>query len=284
MGSGFSSVRSLQTMLRGWPPNHCRSPGEEKHMYRSFANRFLAVVIATLGLAGWALAQNATGTLDGRVNDPSSTAVPNAAVTIENEATNVHTSMQTNVEGRFYQRYLQPGSYRVTVEKVGFQKYVQSHILLDVEQTVSLNIALRVGELTVTVSVESNAAQLATESSTVATTIGNKAILDLPLGGNRSPMSLVTLVPGVIPSAGSNSPWISGGRNDYNDVTIDGTSVIVPENNVSHLQIGYIPIEDSVAEISVVTNSLAPEYGRTGGGSINMATRGGTNQYHGTLF
>ena len=100
-------------------------------------------------------------------------------------------------------------------------------------------------------------AQLATETSTLATTIGSKAILDLPIQG-RSPMSLTTLVPGVIPSGGSNSPWISGGRNDYNDVTIDGTSVIVPENNVSHLQIGYMPIEDSVAEVSVVTNSLAP--------------------------
>jgi hypothetical protein len=129
--------------------------------------------------------------------------------------------------------------------------------------------------LATTVQVEAAAAQLATESSTVATTIGNKAILDLPLGGNRSPMALVTQVPGVIPSTGSNSPWISGGRNDDNDVTIDGTSVIVPENNVSHLQIGYLPNEDSVAEFSVVTNSLAPEYRRTGGGTINIATRSG---------
>lgn len=244
----------------------------------------IRVVIAALGLAGLALAQNATGTLAGLVTDASGTVVPSAAIVIESEATNIRWSMQTNVDGRFYQRYLQPGSYRIAVEKPGFQKYVQTHILLDVEQTISLNIPLKVGEVTTTVEVESSAAQLATESSTVATTINNKAILDLPLGGNRSPMSLVTLVPGVIPSAGSNSPWISGGRNDYNDVTIDGTSVIVPENNVSHLQIGYIPNEDSVLEFSVVTNSLAPEYGRTGGGTINFATKSGTNQYHVTLF
>ncbi len=230
------------------------------------------------------MAQNATGTLDGRVTDASNAAVPNANVTVENQATNVHWTQVTNAEGRFYQRYLQPGTYRVSVEKPGFQKYIQSNILLDVEQTVSLPIALKLGDVSTTVQVEASAAQLSTETSTVTTTVSSNAILDLPLNGNRSPMSLVTLVPGVIPSGGSNSPWISGGRNDYNDVTIDGTSVIVPENNVSHLQIGYVPNEDSVQEMSIVTNSLAPEYGRTGGGTINIATRSGTNDYHGTLF
>ncbi|HLK68383.1 MAG TPA: TonB-dependent receptor [Bryobacteraceae bacterium] len=246
--------------------------------------RFLRVVAAALMITGCALAQNATGTIDGRVTDASGGAVPGAKVTVENVATNVRFSLETNSEGRFYQRYLQPGTYHVTAEKAGFQRYLQNDILLDVEQTITLNIPLRVGDVTTTVQVEAAAAQLSTESSTVATTVSNKAILDLPLGGNRSPMSLVTLVPGVVPSGGSNSPWISGGRNDYNDVTIDGTSVIVPENNVSHLQIGYIPNEDSVQELSVVTNSLAPEYGRTGGGTINIATRGGTNQPHFTLF
>ena len=248
-------------------------------MYRS-----LRVVAAAFVCIGSALAQNATGTLAGRVNDASDAAVPGATVTIENLATNVHWSMPTNSEGRFYQRYLQPGSYRVTVEKPGFQKFVQSNVLLDVEQTLSLDIPLKVGDVATTVEVQASAAQLATETSTFATTVSNKAVLDLPLSGNRSPMSLATLVPGVIPSAGSNSPWISGGRNDYNDVTIDGTSVIVPENNVSHLQIGYLPNEDSVLEFSVVTNSLAPEYGRTGGGTINIATRGGTSQLHFGLF
>ena len=245
---------------------------------------FCRLVFAALSLATYAMAQNATGTLTGHVTDASNASVPGVTVTVENKATNVRFTTVTNNEGRFYQRYLQPGTYTVTVEKPGFQRFVQNDVLLDVEQTISLDIPLLVGDVATTVQVEAAAAQLATESSTVATTIGNKAVLDLPLGGNRSPMALVTLVPGVIPSTGSNSPWISGGRNDYNDVTIDGTSVIVPENNVSHLQIGYLPNEDSIAEFSVVTNSLAPEYGRTGGGTINIATRSGTNQLHFTLF
>lgn len=246
-------------------------------------NRCLALAAAAFALATFASAQNATGTLDGRVVDASGGAVPAANVVIENQATNVRLTQQTNSDGRFYQRYLLPGMYRATIEKAGFQKYVQNDIQLDIEQTITLTVPMKVGDVSTSVEVTSNSAQLETESSTVATTVSTKAILDLPIQG-RSPMSLVTLVPGVIPSGGSNSPWISGGRNDYNDVTIDGTSVIVPENNVSHLQIGYVPIQDSVAEVSVVTNSLAPEYGRTGGGTINMSTKSGTNDYHFTLF
>ncbi len=244
--------------------------------------RFLIVSLAVIAFSSSAFAQSAAGTLDGHVTDASGAAVPNARVIIENQATNVKLTTVTSGDGRFYERYLLPGTYNVTVEKTGFQKYIQTGILLDVEQTITLTIPLKVGDVSTTVEVTANTAQLATETSTVATTISQKAILDLPTG--RNPLSLVTLVPGVIPTGGGQTPWISGGRNDYNDVTIDGTSVIVPENNVSHLQVGYTPIEDSVAEVSVVTNSLAPEYGRTGGGTINIATRGGTNQIHVTLF
>jgi Carboxypeptidase regulatory-like domain len=257
--------------------------GAEYNKENSMMNRCLALVIATCALATYGLAQNATGTIDGRVSDSSGSAVPGAVVTIENIATNVKLTNPTNSEGRFYQRYLPPGNYNVTVEKTGFERYIQTNIQLDIEQTISLVIPMKVGDVKSFVEVSANSAQLATESSTVATTISSKSVLDLPLQG-RNPYSMATLVPGVNAGNGGSTPWISGGRNDYNDVTIDGTSVIVPENNVSHLQIGYQPIEDSVSEVSVVTNNLAPEYGRTGGGTINVSTRGGTNQLHATLY
>ncbi len=245
--------------------------------------RYLVLIAAALALVPCTLAQNATGTLTGTITDPSGGTVPNASVSVENQSTNVRLTTATNSEGRFYQRYLQPGKYNVTVEKPGFQKYIQTDIQLDVEQTVGLDISMKVGDTATTIEVQASTAQLSTETSTVTTALGTKQILDLPLGGNRNVLSLASLAPGVIAGGGS-TPWISGGRNDYNDVTIDGTSVIVPENNVSHLQVGYTPLEDSVAEISVVTNSLAAEYGRTGGGSINIATKSGTNQYHIDLF
>ena len=96
-------------------------------------------------------------------------------------------------------------------------------------------------------------------------------------------MSLVTLTPGVI-NGGGSTPWISGGRNATSEITVDGTSIILPENNVSINTTGYMPIIDSVEEFAVVTNSLAAEYGRTGGGTVNFATRSGTNAVHGSAY
>ena len=243
----------------------------------------MKLLLLSAVFAAAALAQSASGTLDGRVLDPAGAAIPSAKITVENQATNVKLPNSTQNDGRFYQRYLLPGTYRVTVEAPGFQKYIETGIVLDVEQTIAMTINMKIGDLASTVEVSANTAQLATETSTVSTAISTKSVLDLPIQG-RNPLSMATLVPGVVPTGGGQTPWISGGRNDYNDVTIDGTSVIVPENNVSHLQVGYTPIQDSVAEVSIVTNSLAPEYGRTGGGTINIATKGGTNQIHLTLF
>ncbi len=237
--------------------------------------RLLSLVL----FASAAFAQTATGVLNGRVSDPSGASIPGAKVTIENQATGIKQDGPTNSEGRFFNGFLQPGAYRVTVERSGFSKYVQSDVRINVQQTVSLEIELKVGETATTVEVSSSAAQLATETSSISTVVSSKQILDLPLNG-RNPFSLATLTPGVTPGGGGSTPWISGGRNATNEITIDGTSVILPENNVSNLSTGYTPIQDSVAEFSVITNALAAEYGRTGGGVINVATRGGSNDLH----
>ncbi len=247
-------------------------------MFRSLKLVF-AIALSCVSI----FAQSATGVLDGRVTDTSGGAIPAANVVIQNEATGVRQTFTTSGDGRFYQNFVQPGTYSVTVQLTGFNKYIQSGVKVDVGQTVSLPISLQAGDVATTVEVSASAAQLSTESSTVSTVVGTRAIIDLPLNG-RNPFSLATLAPGVIPGGGGSTPWISGGRNATNEITIDGTSVILPENNVSNLQTGYTPIEDSVAEFSVVTNALAAEYGRTGGGVINVATRGGTNQLHGSGY
>ncbi len=242
-------------------------------------SRIVSVVITVFVCCFYAMAQTATGVLDGRVTDATGAAIPGANVSIENQDTGVHQEMKTNSEGRFYQGFVLPGVYRVTVQNPGFDKHVQNNIRVNVQQTVTLDIPLKLGDVATTVEVSASAAQLSTESSTVSTVVGGRAILDMPSNG-RNPFNLATLAPGVIPGGGGSTPWISGGRNATNEITIDGTSVILPENNVSNLQTGYTPIQDSVAEFSVITNSLAAEYGRTGGGVINVATRGGTNNIH----
>jgi hypothetical protein len=247
-------------------------------MYRSSARLIATLAVAALVITCSATAQNANGILDGRIVDSSGSAVPAAKVTVENQGTGVRQDFTTNSEGRFYQAQVLIGEYRVIVEKAGFQKYVQNNIRVNVAQTVTLEISLKIGDVSTAIEVSASSAQLTTESSSVSTVVGSKAILDLPSSG-RNPFSLATLAPGVIPGGGT-TPWISGGRNASSEITVDGTSVIVPENNVSINDLGYTPIQDSVEEFSIITNALSAEYGRTGGGVINVATRSGSNALH----
>ncbi|MFN7919024.1 MAG: TonB-dependent receptor [Bryobacteraceae bacterium] len=233
-------------------------------------------------LCSQAFAQTATGTLQGSVTDATGAVIPGAKVTIENVRTGERQATSTASSGSFLQPYLKPGDYTVTVEQTGFEKHVTSNVRISVQQTVALEISMKVGEVSTAVEVNANAAQLSTTTSTVSTVLTNKAMIDLPLNG-RNPFSLATLVPGVFPGGGS-TPWLSGGRNASSEITIDGTSIIVPENNVSIQDTGYQPIVDTVQEVAVITNALAAEFGRTGGGVITVATRSGTNDFHGSLF
>jgi Carboxypeptidase regulatory-like domain len=228
------------------------------------------------------LAQTSTGTLQGLVTDSSGAAIPDAKVNVANESTGVSHDLTTSPEGRYILPLLLPGEYRVTVEKAGFKRFVRSGIRLNVQQNRSIDVELTVGEVATTVDVVGAPPPVETNSSTLATVIESKRISELPLNG-RNPFALATLTPGVIPGGGS-TPWISGGRNATSEITIDGTSIILPENNVSINTLAYTPSVDAVEEFSVQTNTLAAEYGRSGGGVINVATKQGGNTLHGSGF
>ena len=197
------------------------------------------------------------------------------------ETTGFKQTQTADANGRFVQTSLLPGVYRVTGEKAGFSKNITSGINLDASQTVTIDIAFKVGDVATTIEVTADVAQLKTETSSASTTITSKQILDLPT--NRNPFGVATLTAGVIPGGGS-TPWISGGRNATSEILIDGNTGIVPENNVSINDGGYTPIMDSIAEVTVIKNSLAAEYGRSGGGVITATTRSGGNQPHFSLY
>ena len=152
------------------------------------------------------------------------------------------------------------------------------------QQIREVDVALTVGAASETITVTaSGTSAVETTSPTVSTTIENKRVVDLPLNG-RNPFSLAALSPGVIPSGGGSSPFISGGRNSTSEVSIDGISNVNAENNVSILDLNYTPSVDAVQEFSVQTNSVSAEFGRLGGGVINLVTKNGTNQFHWTAF
>src|SRR5215467_15871328 len=138
-------------------------------------SRSLILPIATILItSSTALGQTATGILEGRVTDDSGAAVPEAKITIENERTSVRQVTQSNSLGIFVQPYLLPSTYRVTVEKVGFQKYSTSGVTVEVQKSTELDAILKVGEVSTTIEVSASGAQLATTTSTVSTTVDNK--------------------------------------------------------------------------------------------------------------
>jgi len=235
------------------------------------------------GLCLTASGQQFTGTLQGTVRDSSGAVVPGVEIAVTNQSTNVTINMTTGANGNYIAPQLPPSVYSVTVKKSGFKTSILANIKLDVQQIREVDFTLDVGQTTETVSVSaSGTAAIETSSSTVSQTIENKRIIDLPLNG-RNPFSLATLSPGVIPAPGS-SPFISGGRNATSEVAIDGITNVNAENNVSILDFNYQPSVDAVQEFSVQTNSVSAEFGRLGGGVINLVTKSGSNQFHFTAF
>jgi len=241
------------------------------------------LMLLLIGFGVTARAQQFTGTLQGTVQDSTGAVVSGAEVSVTNQATNVTINTTTGSNGHYTVPQLPPGVYRVTVKKSGFKTATVADIKIDVQQIRAADVTLEVGQTTETVSVSaSGTSAIETTSSTVAQSIENKRVVDLPLNG-RNPFSLATLSPGVIPAPGS-SPFISGGRNATSEVTIDGISNVNAENNVSILDLNYTPSVDAVQEFSVQTNSVSAEFGRLGGGVINLVTKNGTNDLHWTLF
>ena len=227
-------------------------------------------------------AQQFSGTIRGTVQDSTGAVVRQAEVSIVNTETNATYNVVTDENGSYVAPQLVPGFYRITVKKDGFKTAALDQVKLDVQQTRGVDITLEVGQAAETVTVMGRGATIETTSSTISQTIENKRLVDLPLNG-RNPFSLVTLAPGVAPAPGS-SPFISGGRNATSEVTIDGVSNVNAENNVSILDLNYTPSVDAVQEFSVQTNSVSAEFGRLGGGVINLVTKSGSNDFRATLF
>src|SRR5689334_20741015 len=146
-----------------------------------------------------ALGQAVTGSIVGNVTDASGAAVAGAKVTITETDTGISRSAVSNVEGGYVMPYLQPGKYKVEVEKSGFKKSTASEVLLATGQSVRVNATLEVGQITETIEVSNAATLLQTESADISQSFEAKKIVELPLNG-RNFQNLMTLVPGVVPS------------------------------------------------------------------------------------
>jgi len=243
----------------------------------------LRIIAVGLTLAGLAAAQTPTGTIQGTVTDSQGGLIPGAKVTITKVETNETKVILTNAAGRYVQPFLLPGDYTVEVRKEGFKPVRQTDIKLDVAQNRSVDARLEVGVVTTEVQVVAAPPPLDLNNAVVGQIIENKQIMDLPLNG-RSAFGLAALAPGVNTTGGGATPGLGGGRNSVNELQIDGVTDVYAGNNIGLAEKIYEPQVDAVSEFSVQVNNLSAEYGRFGGGVINVATKSGTNRIHGTAY
>lgn len=236
-------------------------------------------------------AQQGRGTISGNIADASGAAVPGAAITVVNKLTNAAFPTVSNESGYYILPALPVGSYTVTAEKAGFKKDVRGGITLQVDQHAKVDFRLEVGTATESVEVTAEAPLVDTGSATVGKVIESRRISDLPLNG-RNVLALVLLTPGVKSQAGpTNSGFadrgitlsatsINGGPSALNSLIIDGAN-----NNTAYLaDVNVNPTVDAVEEFKVQSNVMSAEFGFTAGGVVNMVTKSGTNQPHGTLY
>ena len=254
---------------------------------------FHGLVCAALLLAvtGALHAQEFRATVKGQVVDSSKASLPGATVTVRNQDTNEVATATTNTEGNYTIPFLRPGTYTLTVEMSGFQKYTRTDMRLEVSQVAVVNAQLGVGGVTENVNVSAEAPLLETSKADRGTVIDQHRIAELPLQ-SRSPMALAVLVAGVNYNAqaiylrpfdnGALADWsMNGGQNRNNEFLLDGA----PNNaNQGGNNIAYVPPADAVQEFKMQTNSYDAQYGRTAGGVVNMSLKSGTNNLHGSVY
>jgi hypothetical protein len=239
-----------------------------------------------------AFAQDTRATLSGTVTDPTDSAVAGAAVKLTNVNTGVSFTGVTNNSGQYRFLFVIPGTYTLNVAMAGFRNFEYESIVLQVSQAAVVDVPLQLGTTSETVTVESNAALLDTEKSDRGVIIDKTQITDLPLNV-RNPIMLTALSPGITHTSGtahlnpfSNSgisSWsVNGGLNNNTEFIMDGA----PNNAYSGREnrIAYVPPADAVEEFKVMTTVYDAQYGRTGGGIINVSSKSGTNRYHGTAY
>ena len=244
------------------------------------------------------LAQVTGATLSGAVTDPSGAVIPNAQVSIKNTATGVVTNGTTNSAGLYTVPNLLPGPYEVTTSAAGFGAEVRSGITLTVGQQQLLNVALRLGKASQTISVTSAAPDIQLSTSSISAEVDSTTVRELPLNG-RDWTTLAALQPGVssllieAPPATSSSRSarglgaqvaVSGTRPQENNYRLDGISIVDYTGGAPGSTVGVALGVDAIAEFSVLTANQSAEYGRTAGGVVNAITKSGEDQFHGDAY
>src|SRR5260370_23225307 len=257
---------------------------------RTFYLRLVALVLMLCGLSCGVYAQ-VTASVKGTVTDATGATVAGAKVVVKSMAVGIERTTETNTEGEYEVPALPPGSYEVQVQKSGFGTQVAKDVVLQVSQNTLQNFGLNVAESSVVVTVDST--EPVVESTTMTSGQGThkNVVQEIPLNG-RHFVDLALLIPGTVTppqngfltaplrGQGSFSFNTAGNREDTVNFMVNGINL----NDMSQNQITFQPSINTVSEFKVDNSTYSAEYRRNSGAIVNIATRSGTNAYHGEVF
>ena len=231
-----------------------------------------------------------TASIQGTISDPSGAVLPNATVVLTNTATQVQRTATADSSGLYSFPNIDIGTYNMTVTAGGFQTYTRTGIVLEVGSNTAVNITMKVGSKEQTIEVQSDALVLQTEDASFKQTIDQNTVTEMPLNG-RQMTSLITLSGGASPAPGGDftgskysyaaiSVSIAGGMGNTTEWRLDGG-----DNNdwMANTNLPF-PFPDAVTQFSVESTALGSQSGSHSGGLVNVVTRSGTNQFHGSGF
>lgn len=296
---GREEFTPMETFRHQRPAHHRLRPASQLVRPAICKGLLLGAVFAPVALSGvGAFAQNNYGSVVGAAFDNSGAVVPNVTVTLTSKDTGTTLTSVTNGAGAYTFPNLVPGRYQLRFTSSGFQTYVQDGVDVQIGGTARVDAKLAVGSQGEVISVSAAPPALQTESATLGGVVEAAQVLQTPLSG-RNVNNLLALVPGVVAGGGtSGSPianqagglltnpiaygnyQIGGGFSGQSAFFVDGVQSNVPENNVNTL----IPTQDAVQEFRVSTSAVSAEYGNFAGGVVNIATKSGTNSFHGTAY
>src|SRR6266571_565608 len=253
-------------------------------------SRLLFGLITSILLSSPVVAQTVTGTISGSVTDPNGAVVAGANVTLINDQTNDKRDQATNESGRFSFASLQPGNYTLRIEHQGFETLLRTKVVLSANEDLALGeIAMKTGQVTETVTVQSEGQVVERESSDLQARLTADQISLISTKG-RDITSLLRLIPGtsndddieaVGEGFGTNLPNISGQRGRSTVTTVDGLNASEPSGSN---KVSMTTNQDAIAEVKVLRNNYAAEYGNNGGAIINIVSKGGAREYRGSAY
>ncbi len=237
-------------------------------------------VIALFLLSSLLPAQQISGSISGVVRDNQQAVVPKAKVRLINTVQGNIRETETNDEGFYLFQAVQPSTYTVAIEVTGFKKFERREVKLFASDRLDIPVVLEVGALTETITVEAAAAEVQTTGADRSGVLQGKQVLDLTMNRNNF-LDLVRVIPGVVYTGGLGGIQANGNRGNQNNLTVDGVTNVDTGSNGGALATLNM---DQIGEFKVITNAQPAEFGRSSGAQIQVVTKSGTRDFHGTGY